>query len=281
MTIHLARDISLSGLIDMHVHTAPDVEPRFADDIDTVREAADAGMSALLLKSHVTLTADRAAIAEKVVGRLRVFGGIALNDAVGGINPAAVEVALKLGAKQVWMPTRDAAHERRYRGKTGGLTIFTDDGQIAPAVHDVIELVQRADAILGTGHLSLEESVALVRLAQTYGLRKILVTHPEAYFLKMSAAAQYEIAGPGIFFERCFVFTTAISGATITAAGIADQIRHVGIHSTVLSTDFGQSANPSAVTGLRTYLAELLACGLSLQEIRHMTGENPAYLLGL
>ena len=281
MTNPLARDISLSGLVDMHVHTAPDVEPRFADDIDTVRESADAGMRALLLKSHVTLTADRAAIAEKVVGKLRVFGGIALNDAVGGINPVAVEVALRLGAKQVWMPTRDAAHERRYRGKTGGLTIFTDDGQIAPAVHDVIELVRGADAILGTGHLSPEETVTLVRLAQAHRLRKILVTHPEAFFLKMPAAVQAEIAGEGVFFERCFVFTTAISGATISVAGIAAQIRHVGMQSTVLSTDFGQAANPSAVTGLRVYLAELLACGLSLQEIRHMTGENPAYLLGL
>jgi hypothetical protein len=281
MTTPLAADVSLSGLVDMHVHSAPDLEPRFADDVDTVREAADAGMRAVLLKSHVTLTADRAALAEKVVGRLRVFGGIALNDAVGGINPAAVEVALKLGAKQVWMPTRDAAHERRYRGKTGGLTIFTDGGQIAPAVHDVIELVRGADAILGTGHLSPEETVALVRLAQANRLRKILVTHPEAYFLKMSAAVQAGIASEGVFFERCFVFTTAISGSTISVAGIAAQIRHVGVQSTVLSTDFGQAANPSAVAGLRTYLAELIACGFSFQEIHHMTGQNPAYLLGL
>src|SRR5262245_30303342 len=197
MTNPIAENIDLSGLVDMHVHTAPDVDPRFADDIETVRGAAAAGMRALLLKSHVTLTADRAAIAEKVVGQLRVFGGIALNYAVGGINPVAVEVALKLGAKQIWMPTKDAAHERRYRGKAGGLTIFTEDGKVNPAVHEVIELVRVADAILGSGHLSLEETVALVRLARAAGLRKIVVTHPEAYFLKMSAAEQADIAGPG------------------------------------------------------------------------------------
>jgi hypothetical protein len=281
MTSPLAADFDLSGLVDMHVHAAPDIEPRFADDIDTAREAAAAGMRALLLKSHVTLTADRAAIAEKVVGQLRVFGGMALNYAVGGINPAAVEVALKLGARQIWMPTRDAAHERSYRGKPGGLTIFTEHGQVSPAVYEVIELVRGADAILGTGHLSLEETVALVRLASAHDLRKILVTHPEAYFLKMSAAAQADIAGPGVFFERCFVFTTAISGSTISVEGIADQIRHVGTQSTVLSTDFGQAASASPVNGLRAYLAGLLACGLSLPEIRHMAGENPAHLLGL
>ena len=29
----------LEELIDMHIHTAPDVRPRYADDIQTAREA--------------------------------------------------------------------------------------------------------------------------------------------------------------------------------------------------------------------------------------------------
>ncbi len=33
-----------------------------------------------------------------------VYGGIVLNLNVGGINPAAVDVALKMGAVEVWMP---------------------------------------------------------------------------------------------------------------------------------------------------------------------------------
>lgn len=37
-----------------------------------------------------------------------MFGGITLNRQVGGINPYAVESALKLGGKVVWLPTQSA-----------------------------------------------------------------------------------------------------------------------------------------------------------------------------
>src|SRR5262245_32349398 len=90
----LTTEFDLRGVIDMHLHCAPDVEPRLADDIQTTRAAAEAGMRAIVFKSHVTQTADRATIAERVVGNIRVFGGLTLNYPVGGLNPAAVELAL-------------------------------------------------------------------------------------------------------------------------------------------------------------------------------------------
>ena len=58
-------EVSLTGLIDMHIHTAPDVVPRLFDDCEATRAAAAAGLRAILIKSHVTLTADRAQLAEK------------------------------------------------------------------------------------------------------------------------------------------------------------------------------------------------------------------------
>src|SRR6266508_3906304 len=98
-------EIDLTGTIDLHIHSAPDVGPRKMDDLEVARQAAQRGMRAILLKSHWTLTADRAYLVEKVVSGIRVFGGLALNQSVGGFNPAAVEVALKMGAAQIWMPT--------------------------------------------------------------------------------------------------------------------------------------------------------------------------------
>ena len=89
--------VSLEGIADLHVHTAPDVRPRRMDDIELAQEATAVGMRAVLLKSHHTLTADRATIAEKHVGGVRVFGGLALNHAVGGMNPAAAEAAVRWG----------------------------------------------------------------------------------------------------------------------------------------------------------------------------------------
>lgn len=273
-------EIDLSGLIDMHIHAAPDVRPRYADDVDLVKAAAKGGMRAVLLKSHVTLTADRASIAEKVVGGIRAFGGLALNTQVGGFNPAAVEAALQVGAKQIWMPTMDAASHHRYEGKPGGLTIFTDEGRIRPEVQEIIELVRAAEVILGTGHLAIEETLALVRLARQRGVRKIVVTHPEARFIRMPVEAQMEMAGEGVFFERCYIHDMARPDAD-AGAEIAAQIRRVGIDSTVLATDFGQVHNPAPVDGMRAYLEALNAQGFTNQELRRMASENPAHLLGL
>jgi hypothetical protein len=154
LTSPIPSRYDLTDLIDIHIHTAPDVQEQYADDVDTVREAKEAGMAAVLIKSHTTSTADRAAVAEKVVGGIRVFGGLALNETVGGLNPASVEAALKMGAKQIWMPTRSAAQARKENEHLGGIYILTDDGRVRPEVHAILELIREADAILGTGHIS-------------------------------------------------------------------------------------------------------------------------------
>ena len=85
MRIH-PRNVDLTGLIDMHIHSAPDVRPRLLDDLEVAQQAAAAGMRAVVLKSHVTCTADRAAIAKKVTPDVHVFGSVTLNDAIGGLN---------------------------------------------------------------------------------------------------------------------------------------------------------------------------------------------------
>jgi hypothetical protein len=271
----------LTGLIDVHVHTAPDVRPRYADDIETVRAAKEAGMRAVLIKSHKTLTSDRAAIAEKVVGGIRVFGGLALNEFVGGLNPAAVEVALKMGAKQIWMPTRSAAQNRHANGLLGGIYLLTDDGRLRPELRPILDLIREADAILGTGHISPGESLVLVKAARAQGVRKILITHPEAHFTWWEPELQLRVVGEGVYFERCYVDTTPSMNETVSVAEIAAHIRQVGIESTVLSTDFGQAVNPSPVEGLQAYLTKLGAEGFQEKELRRMAGENPAQLLDL
>ena len=277
----------LTGLVDMHIHSAPDVQPRYADDIEIVRQARQAGLRAVLLKSHVTLTSDRAVIAEKAVGEIQVFGGLALNDPVGGLNPAAVEAALRMGAKEIWMPTRSAAHMHRQEGKPGGITLMADlaapgePSPLRPEVYEIIDLIAAADAILATGHVSPAESVALANCARQRGVRKILVTHPEAAFIRMPAELQASLARAGVFFERCYVDTTPFMDSAVKLAEIAEMIRRIGVGSTVLSTDFGQAGNASPVEGMRAYLAGLSAEGFRPQEIQRMAGENPADLLGL
>ena len=83
----------MKGAIDVHVHSAPDLFPRVCDDIDLARQAQQAGMKALVLKNHFSMTPFRAAIAKKVTGgTLDVFGGVVLNHSVGGFNPHIVGI---------------------------------------------------------------------------------------------------------------------------------------------------------------------------------------------
>ena len=271
--------VDLTGLIDLHVHTAPDTRPRFGDDIEITRAAAEAGLRAILIKSHWTLTADRATIAERVVGGIRVFGGLALNASVGWLNPQAVAVALQMGARQIWMPTLDLAGPSGFRSKEP--MVCDDEGSIRPVIHEIVDMVRQADAILGTGHLPVAETVALVRLARERGLRKIVVTHPEASFIGMPVATQKEINGEGVYFERCYNDVTPLEGPAVTLAEIAAQIRQVGIDHTVLSSDYGQAEHPAPTEGLRDFLAGLLDQGFPWSDLERMAGNNPAYLLGL
>jgi hypothetical protein len=71
--------VDLHGVIELHVHAGPDVRPRKTDALTLVRTAKAAGMRALLLKSHDTITADLAQVVE---------------SALGGFNAEAVPVAL-------------------------------------------------------------------------------------------------------------------------------------------------------------------------------------------
>jgi hypothetical protein len=271
--------VDLSGVIDLHIHTAPDLRPRKLDDFGVARAAAARGMRAVLLKSHVTLTADRAYLVEQIVPGIRVFGGLALNHAVGGINSAAVEVALRLGAAEIWMPTLSAMTQQ-HDPMGPGISIY-QDGRITECVIDVLCLIAEHDAILGTGHLSTQEVVDLVPVARRLGVRKILVSHPEHPPVEMPPSVQEELRDCfGVLFERCLISTT-LAGWTMPFSEMAAVIHRVGPASTVISTDLGQASNPAPVDGLAMFIAYLRAEGFDQASIDRMCRENPAALLGL
>ncbi|MCH8940223.1 MAG: cytosolic protein, partial [Chloroflexi bacterium] len=98
----------IRGAYDMHIHSAPDVLPRKFNDIVLAEHAVEAGMAGVVLKSHYICTADRANLINQMFPKLKAFGGLALNNSMGGMNPQAVDVAGRLGNKVVWFPTVDA-----------------------------------------------------------------------------------------------------------------------------------------------------------------------------
>jgi len=270
----------LAGAADLHVHSSPDVDPRRFDDIELAREAVRAGMSALLIKSHQNSTVERASLVSKIVPEIQVFGGLVLNETVGGLNPAAVRLALRMGAKEIWMPTRSARNHRKVCGESDeGIQILDTAGQVLPVIDVILDLIAETDCILGTGHLSPRESVALICRARERGLRRILVTHPEWVGTYFPIESQRDLAAGGaVSFERCFVSTTHRCGFTPMKT-IADAISEVGIGTTILSTDLGQPDTPTPVDGMLLYAEQLRGFGFSVDQLRRMAVVNPLELL--
>lgn len=269
----------LVGAVDLHVHSAPDVDKRRFDDLELARAAKDAGVGAVLIKSHQNSTVERAWLVSQCVPGIRVYGGLVLNETVGGLNPAAVRLALELGARQVWMPTRSARNHRLYHGQPGGITILDEQGRLLPAVEEILVAMATSDCILGTGHLSPLETSVLIDSAHTAGVSKILVTHPEWGPTYHSWEAQKELAMRGdVFFERCFVSTTHLCGC-VPFETIERAIIESGVERTVLSTDLGQPETPPPAEGLRLYAERLRSTGFSVDQIRTMMQANPERLL--
>ncbi len=269
----------IKGAIDTHVHSFPDVIPRKLDDIELVRQAREAGMSALVLKCHHACTCERAYLLNRFFPDFRVFGGIVLNDTAGGFNPHAVDAALRMGATQVWMPTKSAANHRRHLGGRGGLTVF-DGARLREDVGQILRQIADADAILATGHLSPEESHALVGEALAAGVRRISITHPEWGVTSMPVAMQQELALSGsVYFERCLVSTRPDLQATVPFETLVGQIREVGVATTIAATDYGLPQLPTPAEGLAEYALRLLQSGFNPGEVRQMVHDNPAKLL--
>ncbi len=269
----------LEGAVDLHVHSAPDVDRRRFNDLELAQAAREASMGAVLIKSHQNSTVERAWLVSQCIPGIRVYGGLVLNETVGGLNLAAVQLALQLGARQIWMPTRSARNHCQYHAQPGGITILDESGQLLPVVEEILHAIGQSNCILGTGHLSPEETSVLVDAATRLNVQKILVTHPEWGPTYHSIEAQKELSRHGnVFFERCFVSTTHLCGF-VPFETIERAIAETGVEYTVLSTDLGQPETPPPADGLRLYAERLRSTGFSVDQIRTMMQVNPERLL--
>lgn len=274
----------LRGAFEMHVHTAPDVVPRKCSDLELARRFRTAGLGGALIKCHYADTAARAALLNEQFPDLRFFGGVTLNNAVGGINPAAVEACGRMGGAVVWFPTMDALSYRRFNAHAkpetrldDGLTVCGANGELLPAALAVLETAKKYGMIAATGHLSAAEGMEVVRAAARLGVRAI-VTHADNPANFYTAEQQREAASLGAVIEHSY-FTTYYDR---TPAGVvAEQIRAVGPERVILSTDFGQVKSPYSDEGLALYADVMAAQGFSDGELAGMFRELPKKLLGV
>jgi Family of unknown function (DUF6282) len=294
-----AREL-VRGAFDVHVHIAPDVVERRIDDISLARRFAERGLEGFVLKSHYGSTAERAAVVRAAVPGITALGALALNGAVGGMNPLAVDIAGREGARVVWMPTVDSRnetagrtapkpgdrvpvwaalqHELRERGvETEPVLAVADGGEVLDATRAVLETVARYGMVLATGHLAPADTIAVVDAAFDAGVRDVVVTHPDYPAQAMSIEDQVALADRGALIERCF--TTPYTGKCTWERWI-EGARAVGAERTVLSTDLGQVINPPVEDGLPLMAERLLDAGFSEDEVRTMAVTNSRRVAG-
>ena len=292
----------LQGAFDTHVHIAPDVVPRKIDDLTLAERFAEHGMAGFLLKSHYTSTAERASVVANAAPEgVRVLGAIALNRAVGGMNPVAVEIAAREGARTVWLPTVDSVNESgeetqfppgakvpvwmelQRELRAAGIAIepvpvVDADGGVLPETRAVLRTIARHGLQLATGHLARDEIFAVVDAALEEGVGDIVITHPDFPSQSLSFDDQRALAERGTLLERCF--TTPHTGKT-TWEHVFDAIRATGAEHSVLSTDLGQTANPPVEDGLGLMVDRLLAAGFDEEEVHVMAVRNTRRAAGV
>lgn len=269
----------LQGVIDIHIHTNPDVRVRRLSDLQLAAEARRVGARAIVIKSHLVTTMDRATIAREAVPGIDVFGGIVLNPHVGGLNAVAVDTAIKLGAKFVWLPTSFSANERKRQGKGGGIETVVD-GKVVPELVPILQMIAEADIALGTGHGTPAETLVVVEEARKQGVGKIVVNHPEWATVDMSIEDQKRLAQFDVFFERCYARNVDGKYDKNFRRNL-EAMEALGFESTIVATDGGQVENPMWSEALGEYIGFLRGAGVPQAEVDRMTKVNPAAVLGL
>ncbi|MCD7908467.1 MAG: DUF6282 family protein [Clostridium sp.] len=287
--------ITMEGACDLHIHTSPDIFERIADDVRTAEVCRDAGMKAIVFKCHADTTVTRAWHTQRQVPGIQVFGGIVLNLNVGGINPAAVDVALKMGAVEVWMPSYHSLAHYKATGKMGGyghqgadvttnypvepITILDEKGELIPQIWPILEMIKQYDAILGTSHLGAEEGLKLIRAAREVGCCKVVLTHP--FFAPPSCTIDQikEAVELGAFCEFCSGNALSPIPAPIPLELYKEAVDACGSENFIISSDTGHPRKTMAPETSRMFAQSLTYKGVKQADVEWMLKDNYYKLL--
>ncbi|MBV9895400.1 MAG: hypothetical protein JO020_14630 [Chloroflexi bacterium] len=289
-------DDLIRDAVDLHYHSGPSPFPRRLDPVESAKHYDEHGFKAVVYKSHHHNTVmDVLSIKGSVLDqlRLKVFGGIALNGLVGGLNPRAVELSLRMGGKIVWFPTISSpAHIEHTHGGTTGFptatmqlmpeapnSVFGDDGKLKPAVYDIIQIIKEEDAILASGHMSPPEIFAVFGAAREAGVQKLLVLHPD-FVINLSQEQACELARMGAFIEHAINMYYR-ERPEWPIGKLVNWIKVVGPEHTTLGSDTGQATSPLPAEVFSRIAHQLVENGVSERDLRRIMSENPGSLVGV
>ena len=289
----------LDGFVDTHIHAGPALIEREFNNWQLVTEAQKGGFAAVVLKDHFMPTVSVARVMQDYIGDsgVKIFGSLALNNSVGGLNPKAVETAIRFGAKVIWMPTTSAAnHVKKHRApgtkfpvlmhaeKTADppITVLDRAGSLSAATEEILSvLAQHSQVVLATGHLGRGEVDVLVRRARQAGIKRLVVTHPH-FMVDATPKDMQEWQSLGAYLE--FTAVISLPNSPLYCRPVQDVaaiIKELDPAKIVLCSDLGLKNAGWPVEGMVTFLKLLLEAGLTYDGLKKMVTTNPATLLGL
>jgi hypothetical protein len=287
----------LRGVSDLHVYSLPCVYSRLFDEVELAKQFRAAGYRAFVSKRHHCCNADSTKLVTKHVPGIKVFGGVVLNWCVGGLNPHAVDAAILMGAKVVWLGNMHAGtlsdipfysqynwhnlpddHVLKTRAIKKWMiapplnVINLETGELVPAVYDIIDLIADAgDVILNTCHISYPECAAVVPAARKAGVAKILIDHAHRFTLD----EQQRLVELGAYLE----FDVPKDESRHQA--VADFMKQIGPTHCVLTSGMGAATHCHPIDEMRHMMVSLRMNGLSEKDVDLMTKDTPAKLLSL
>ncbi|MFE7978191.1 DUF6282 family protein [Streptomyces shenzhenensis] len=286
----------LDGMVDLHCHSGPGPFPREFDHVEGARDGDRIKMRAFVAKSHHHSTVmDLQAARRSFEGiGTQVFGGIVLNNQVGGINPYAVEMCLRMGGKIVWFPTFSSRRHIEFQEEAlaGGFPRSTVElttvpvllhdaqGRLRPEVGQVADVVAETGAVLNGGHLHPDDMAELFAVGAERGVEKMVASHPN-FISDLTLEQGVELSRRGVFMEHEVGMYLPNDHAHFGIEVLLEWIAAVGVERTVLASDLGQLGRTRPVDAFIEVTTALLDHGLAEKDIRRMLVDNPAHLLGL
>jgi hypothetical protein len=287
----------LVGAVDLHCHSGPSVMPRDLNHIEALKEVANAGFRAMLIKDHYYSATPITELLNQEYGHLKVtlFSGVPLNNAVGGFNKYAVDHGIALGAKLVWMPTFSSKNhcDSPFGVKAGfphttkkmipfdPLTPIDANGQVKDEVKEILDIIAQHDVILSGGHLNIKEIFPVFEEAKKRGVKRLLVNHP-SFIIDATHDDIRELVKMGAYIEHSLCMFVKVSKRDPLPPEDLDGLIKAGtVDRTILASDLGQRGIDHPVVGFRYVIKVCIGLGYSDEDIRKMISGNPIRLLGL
>jgi hypothetical protein len=186
------------------------------------------------------------------------------------------------------MPTVDAESPQAHKANRPYVPI-AKDGALLPETVEVLKLIMKYDLVLATGHIQPSDALLLTSEAHRMGVKRMVVTHPVLQGTTVAQMQEEARNGAYLEFTANPIIPAGQNGSLTIIPNTpthkpeewAADIRAIGAEHIIMSGDFGGPSFPPFVLGWETAIAALKGVGITDAEIKLMSSQNPAHLLGM